>query len=153
VSHMSSRGPFPRGVLLGAFGLIVFTIVGAGVARWTGIGAAGDMREFAVLDQQAIYFEDRSDGAVIVRSEESGDLVGVLDPGTNGFIRSVVRGLVRERRARDIGAEPPFYLTRWQDGRFSLDDPSTGRTVELGAFGPTNAGAFAGLLASRGVTP
>lgn len=150
---MSSSRPFPRAVLIGAFALIVFTILGAGIARWTGIGSAGDMRAYSVVDRQAIHFEDRSDGAVVVHSTAAGGVVGVLDPGTNGFIRSVVRGLVRERRARGIGSEPPFYLTRWQDGRFSLEDPSTGRSVELGAFGPTNADAFAGLLASREIAP
>ena len=73
----------------------------------------------------------------------------MLPPGTNGFIRGVLRGLARDRKLQRIGTEPPFRLTRWVDGRLSLDDPATGRRIELGAFGPTNAAAFAGLLYDR----
>jgi putative photosynthetic complex assembly protein len=58
----------------------------------------------------------------------------------------VLRGLVRERRADHVGPTPPFRLTRWADGRLSLDDPSTGRHVDLEVFGPANAGAFADIL-------
>ena len=75
-------------------------------------------------------------------------LVDVLAPGTNGFVRGVLRGLVRERRADRVGPQPPFRLTRWADGRLSLDDPSTGRHVDLEVFGPTNSGAFAQILLS-----
>ena len=37
-------------------------------------------------------------------------------------------------------------LTRWADGRLTLNDPSTGHVVALEAFGPDNARAFARLL-------
>jgi putative photosynthetic complex assembly protein len=77
-------------------------------------------------------------------------LVDTLQPGTNGFVRGVLRGLVRERRAERIGPAPPFRLTRWADGRLSLDDPSTGRHVDIEVFGPTNAGAFADILIATG---
>ena len=61
-------------------------------------------------------------------------------------MRGVLRGLARDRRADGIGRSPPFRLTRWADGRLSLDDPATGRHVDLEVFGPTNAGAFAEIL-------
>jgi putative photosynthetic complex assembly protein len=73
--------------------------------------------------------------------------VALLAPGTNGFIRGVLRGLARERRQHNVGAEPPFRLTRWDNGHLSLEDPQTGRRIELGSFGPTNAEAFSRLLA------
>jgi putative photosynthetic complex assembly protein len=71
-----------------------------------------------------------------------------LAPGTNGFVRGVLRGLMRERKAESIGPTAPFRLTHWANGRLSLDDPSTGRHVDLEVFGPTNAGAFAQILAA-----
>ncbi len=43
-----------------------------------------------------------------------------------------------------MGAETPFRLTRWSDGRLSLDDPATDRHVDLEAFGPTNVGRLRG---------
>lgn len=92
----------------------------------------------------ALQFEDRADGAVLIYQDAR--LVDTLPPASNGFVRGVLRGLARGRRANGIGRSPPFRLTRWADGRLSLDDPETGRHVDLEVFGPTNAGAFAQIL-------
>ncbi len=69
-----------------------------------------------------------------------------MAPGTNGFLRGVLRGMVRERRSSDIGAQVPFVLTRWADGRLSITDPAIGRQINLEVFGPTNSSVFAQLL-------
>ena len=91
-------------------------------------------------------FADRADGAVVITEAETGRVVNVASPGTNGFLRSTLRGLVRDRKRSDIGAEAPFRLIRWNDGRLTLQDEATGRTIDLGAFGLTNAAAFARLM-------
>ncbi|MGI4875884.1 MAG: photosynthetic complex assembly protein PuhC, partial [Janthinobacterium lividum] len=71
----------------------------------------------------------------------------VLPHGTNnGFIRGVLRGMARDRLMRGVGKAPPFRLTLFGDGALTLFDPSTGRNVELGSFGPTNKQSFADLL-------
>ena len=72
-----------------------------------------------------------------------------VQPGTNGFIRATIRGLTRERRREGVGQIPPFALTRWSDGTLSLEDSSIRRRIDLDAFGPTNAQAFAQLFAAR----
>ena len=41
---------------------------------------------------------------------------------------------------------PPFTLTLWKNRTLSLEDKSTGRSIELGSFGPDNRAAFAALL-------
>ena len=74
----------------------------------------------------------------------------MLAMGEGGFIRSAVRGLARERRRRGLGPESPFELVRWSDGRISLLDPETGRSIEVDAFGPDNARPFLELLEARG---
>jgi putative photosynthetic complex assembly protein len=53
---------------------------------------------------------------------------------------------VRERRKRGLGPETPFVLSSRSDGRVVLTDPATGRLLDLAAFGPDNAGAFAVFL-------
>ena len=83
----------------------------------------------------------------------SGRVVDAISPGTNGFLRGVLRGLARERKLQSIGTEPPFRLTRWDDGRLSLEDPATRQRIELASFGPTNAAAFARLLRDRSASP
>jgi hypothetical protein len=42
--------------------------------------------------------------------------------------------------------EAPYRLTLWDDYSLSLTDTGTGRTIELGSFGPDNRAAFAALL-------
>ncbi len=135
----------PRGALIGAGILVLASLLMVAVARLTGYGPAKPPVSAAVT-QLDLRFEDRSDGAVLIYAQDTDRLVDTLAPGTNGFVRGVLRGLVRERRADHIGPTPPFRLTRWADGRLSLDDLSTGRHVDLEVFGPTNAGAFADIL-------
>jgi putative photosynthetic complex assembly protein len=139
----------PRGALFGAAALVLASLLLVSVARLTGYGPAKPAPS-AVVSRYNLRFEDRSDGAVLIYSDATGHLVDTLPPGTNGFVRGVLRGLVRERRADHIGPTPPFQLTRWADGRLSLDDPSTARHVDLEVFGPTNAGAFADILIASG---
>jgi putative photosynthetic complex assembly protein len=139
----------PRGLLIGAGVLVVSSLVMVGVARLTGYGPPKPPPSRVVASYD-LRFEDRTDGAVLIYDQTTNQLVDTLQPGTNGFVRGVLRGLVRERRAEQVGPLPPFRLTRWADGRLSLDDPSTGRHIDLEVFGPTNAGAFANILIASG---
>lgn len=94
-----------------------------------------------------LVVRDRDDGGVVVLRADGRTVVDVLPPASNGFLRVVLGGMVRERRREGMGAPSiPFRVTRWSDGRLTLDDTATGRLVELDAFGPDNAGAFARLL-------
>ena len=136
----------PKEVLFAAVALIVLTLVGASVARLTGLGRtpALEARPVTVL---SLRFDDQSDGSVLVRRAGDGALIYTIAPETNGFMRATLRGLAQERRRSGIGDTTPFLLTRWSDGRMSLDDTTTGRNVALDAFGETNASAFAQLFA------
>jgi putative photosynthetic complex assembly protein len=136
---------FPSGALLGAAALMTLAIVAAGAARLTGFGTS-HVPDSKPLESRDLRFADRSDGAVVITEAETGRVVDVASPGTNGFLRSTMRGLARDRKRRDLGAEAPFRLTRWADGRLSLQDAATGRSIDLGAFGPTNAAVFAHLM-------
>ena len=66
--------------------------------------------------------------------------------GENGFLRGTLRGFARTRRADKIGSAAPFHLTGYADGRLVLLDPSTGRDVEIEAFGSANEAVFVRLL-------
>lgn len=108
-------------------------------AQWAELESSRELR-----------FLDRQDGAVVILDHSGGETVAVLAPGTNGFVRGVMRGMARERRMKNVGTTPPYRLSSWSDGRLTLDDPSTGRWVELVAFGPDNFQAFAKLLDHSG---
>jgi putative photosynthetic complex assembly protein len=85
-----------------------------------------------------------------VLAAADGEVVEILAPGTNGFVRGVLRGLARERKLGGMGEGPPFRLIRWDDGRLSLRDLATGRQIELVSFGPTQLETFTKLLRSAG---
>jgi putative photosynthetic complex assembly protein len=138
---------FPRGPLIAAGILVALSLVAVESSRVTGLGRT-EMPPADVVAEIDLKFEDRADGAVAVYDADDGRVVGVVAPGTGGFVRGVMRGLARERRLSGIGDEPPFRLQRRADGRLTLEDTATGRDIELDAFGPTNVQAFASLLVS-----
>ena len=149
MSEATHPAQMPRSVLRAAAALVAISIALAALGRASGIGVARVPVAEPVVSVE-LSFVDQDDGSVAVYETASGRTVAVLAPGTNGFLRGVLRGFARERRAHEIGVEPPFRLTSWDDGGLSLEDPTTGRRVELQAFGPTNRDAFAQLLARAG---
>lgn len=100
------------------------------------------------VETRHLAFEDRADGAVVVKDTDSGETLAVLmgENDGGGFVRGVMRGMARERKMKAMGQEPPFELALWANGSLSLLDPATGRSVELGSFGPDNRAAFAKFL-------
>ncbi len=151
-NHEASAGGMPRSLLFGAAALIVFTFLASGLARLTDIGAV-HMPVVAPVETLLLRFRDQQDGGVAVIDARDGKEIYVVQPGTNGFIRATLRGLTRERLREGVGEAPPFALTRWNDGTLSLEDSSIQRRIELDAFGPTNAQAFAQFFAARSQTP
>ena len=143
MSHAPAVETFPRGALLGAAALVGLTIVSAGSARLLGMRQPRPVA--AVLAARDLRFEDRPNGSIAVLDARDGGTVDVLAPGTNGFIRASLRSLAK-RRQFDGDKSEVFHLTAWADGRLTLDDPTTGRPIELEAFGKTNEMAFARLL-------
>jgi len=140
----------PRGFLLGAAVLIVGTMSLAANARATRL--AEPVVAQAPRESVEIRFEDRPDGTLAVLDARSGREISAVAPGTNGFIRGVVRGMFRSRKLEAIGRESTFVLMREAEGRLTLSDPTTHRRVDLDSFGPTNSAAFGNILvASRRV--
>ncbi len=146
-AHHHHHTQFPKGVLWAAAALIAFSIALAGLGRMTGVGTL-ENPEAAPRAVFALHFADGADGSVAITDAETGALVLALEPGTNGFARSVLRGLARERKLEAIGQTVPFQVASWADGRLTLEDPATGRVVELNAFGATQIETFARIVAA-----
>jgi putative photosynthetic complex assembly protein len=107
-----------------------------------------------VLFERTLVFSDRPDGGIDVKDAMQGGAVVYTLPNTqNGFVRGAMRALARRRRLANIGPEAPFTLTRYEDGRFTLADPSTGERVEIGSFGPSQVKSFEDLLVAGVVPP
>ncbi len=141
--------PFPRGALLAAgflVGASLLITAGARLSQVLHPVAASRTAGPPPAQKVDLSFFDQRDGSVLVRDSRDGRRVSVLAPGTNGFVRGVVRGLAHDRKRRGIGSAPPFSLMRWSDGRLALEDTATGRTIDLDAFGISNKQAFSDLL-------
>ncbi len=140
-----TRPMAPRAVIAGAGVLVALCLALVVAARLLHYRPAQPPAA-SVVQSSDLRFEDRADGAIAVLDASSTRLIYSVLPGTQGFVRGVLRGLARTRKAEHIGAAAPFRLTHWSDGRLSLDDPSTARHIDLEVFGPANAGAFAAIL-------
>ena len=146
-SDEPTRGfrPYPTIPLAAMVSLVVIAFVGA---SWSVLSKddAGSVDAEAIEASIELYFEDSDDGSVLVREAGGGTVIDVLDPGTNGFVRATLRTLVRARAAVDASDETPFVVGQGTSGRIFLIDPVSERRIDLRAFGPTNAEAFARYL-------
>jgi len=125
--------------------LVLSCLLGVGAVRLAGLSAV-QQADAATLSARQLRFEDRADGGIAVLDASSGALLDTVAPGSNGFLRSTMRGLVRERKRQGLGPEQPFELLGRADGRLTLVDPGTGRRIDLESFGTSNSAVFARLL-------
>lgn len=144
---------FPKSALYAAGALIFISILTVGGIRLGLLPAletapqSRERRHVQATTTRDFRFEDRADGALMVTDVAANRLVFIFMPGSNtGFIRGVMRGLMRERRLHEVLRSGPVTVSQWADGALTLEDKSTGRILELGSFGHTNRAAFAQLL-------
>jgi putative photosynthetic complex assembly protein len=144
----------PRGPLLGALAVVVVAVTAAVAGRLFGVGAthegvAGSPGAGAVaVERRVLRFADAPDGGVLVYDAPTNALAVRLAPGGDGFLRGTLRAMTRQRMLARVGAEPPFVLTRWSDGRLTFDDSATATHVSVTSFGPTQVASFEQLLAA-----
>jgi putative photosynthetic complex assembly protein len=148
MTKSSRQPPFPRDTLIIAGTVILLSIMTAAAGRMT--GAANSAPTAAPVVSRELLFRDRPDGGVAVfDAHDTSTPIDIVAPATNGFLRATMRGLARQRLRQDADVEIPFHLTEWADGRLTLTDPTTGRRVEMEAFGITNEEVFARLLTAK----
>jgi len=141
------RAPLVMIGLLVLVSLVLATATSAGLLTRNAVPSVARAEAgVGATAERSLHFRDQADGGVRIEDALTGATVFVVEPGTGGFIRTTMRSLVHVRRSKGIGAETPFVLTEWENGTLSLSDSETGKSVELGSFGPDNREAFAVLL-------
>lgn len=153
--------PFPRSALLGASGLVLMTVLGVGLHQHLKFSAGPQPAQMAdaspVVAARSLKFVDGGGGVtafggkVSVYDGVSGDHVVELVQ-SDGFIRAVLNSLAYERTKRNLTADTVFTLSAHADGRLILEDPITGKAVNLGAFGAANRDVFRKFLPLAEVT-
>jgi putative photosynthetic complex assembly protein len=148
MSSNHNTASFPRNTLIILGTVVLLSVMTAAAGRIS--GAANSKPTAAPVASRDLVFRDRADGSVAVfDAEDSSTPIEVVAPATNGFLRATMRGLARQRLRQDADREVPFRLTEWADGRLTLEDPTTGRRVEMEAFGISNETVFANLLTAK----
>ena len=145
-THVAHSTGFPRAPLIAVGALVLGTVLAVATVRVTGFGAQ-HVPDAPVVQTRELRFEDRPDGSIAVLDASGRHVVETVAPESNGFLRGTMRGLARERKRQGVAPEVPFRMLGHADGRLTLDDPATGRRVDLGSFGPTNAAVFAHIMA------
>jgi putative photosynthetic complex assembly protein len=122
--------------------VLLAVLVAVGLARWSGLDPRTP--DAAVQWQRALQFKDLPDGDIAVIDANTQQAVANFS-GEQGFLRSTLRALARERHREKLGSDAPFLLIGRTDGRLTLLDPTTQQRIDLESFGPSNAAVFAGL--------
>lgn len=148
MSSQPNAPPFPRNTLIILGTVVLLSVMTAAAGRIS--GAADSRPTAAPIASRELLFRDLPDGGVAVFDAANTAVpIDIVAPATNGFLRATMRGLARQRLRQDADREIPFRLTEWADGRLTLEDPTTGRRVEMEAFGITNETVFADLLTAK----
>ena len=142
--HAHDTSP-PRILLMACAALVIFALLGVSAVRLTGASHTSDWRAMTV-ETLNFRFADGQGGAILAINADTGDLVHSWAPETGGFVRTSLRSLAFSRAREGVGAEPAFALHVTDNGKYILEDPSTGQWVSLDAFGRDNVREFANLF-------
>ncbi|WP_135506127.1 photosynthetic complex assembly protein PuhC [Roseovarius aestuariivivens] len=136
----------PRMLVRAMFGLVATVLVLVTIARVTDQPVISVPPKGEISASRDINLSGDMAGSARVTALD-GTVIADLTPQEGGFISGVYRVLVRERTKHRVALEGPVTLIRYETGRISIHDPSTGWSADLMGFGADNARAFARLLA------
>ena len=96
-----------------------------------------------VLRDRWIVLEGHDAKAVTVREPDG---AVIADMAHGGFVTVIQNGLATERKKHGVDPLRPVRIVAYANGRLAVEDPDTGWSVELYAFGGENKAAFERLL-------
>jgi putative photosynthetic complex assembly protein len=133
----------PRMLLWAMFGLAMATLAITSFAVLTGREPVAQPQSAEVVREKWIVLEGLSAQAVIVRNTDGSVL---MDLPHGGFITVIQSGIFTERRKHKVDQTLPVRIVEYANGRLVAEDPETGWSAELYAFGGDNKAAFERLL-------
>jgi putative photosynthetic complex assembly protein len=133
----------PRVLLWGMFALAMTALAITVFAVVTDRPLEAQPQSSEVLRERWIVLEGHGAKAVTVRATDGSIL---LDMAHGGFVTVVQNGLQTERKKHDVDPLRPVRIVEYTNGRLAAEDPDTGWSVELYAFGGENKAAFERLL-------
>ncbi len=138
------QASIPRWFVIGTAALMLTTVLGAGLARFSGVGISR-VADSAVIGTVELWVDEQRDGSALVRHVATGKTLDVLPADGGGFVRGLVRGMFRQRLLSEQARTLPFQISQREGPKYFLFDPATGTRMELDGFGPTNTQTVARL--------
>lgn len=137
------REMIPTRLLQGMLALVLASLALVTFAVVTGRDHVGVPPRGEVIRQAEFVLEGKSAQAVVVRDAQGKVL---LDLPHGGFVTVIQSGMARARVVKGIEGNPPMRVVEYAGGRLVAEDPATGWSAELYAFGKDNKAAFERLL-------
>ena len=133
----------PRTLLWAMFGLAMASLAITTFAVVTGREPVAQPQAAEVVRDRWIVLEGHDAQAVTVRNTDGSVM---LDLPHGGFVTVIQNGLMTERRKHKVDPLLPVRIVEYANGRLAVEDPETGWSIELYAFGKDNKAAFERLL-------
>jgi putative photosynthetic complex assembly protein len=145
---LRSRNPemVPKALLLGMAALALSSLLLVSFSVATQRPKVGVPSASTVVQEKWIVLEGLNAQAVVVKNTDGTVL---MDLPHGGFITVVQSGIATERRKSGIDPQLPVRIVKYANGRLVAEDPETGWSAELYAFGGDNEAAFERLMAAR----
>jgi putative photosynthetic complex assembly protein len=140
----------PKGLLRAMLGLVLLSLAFTTYAVVTHRPLVGVPAPGQIVGTRAIILDGHDAQAVTVRSPE-GAVLADLPHG--GFVTVIQNALATERHRHGIDPLLPVNIVKYDNGRFTVEDPATGWSAELYAFGGDNKAAWERLYQTTGTTP
>lgn len=137
------RDMIPRTLLWGMLALALSTLGLVTISVVTDRPHVGVPVAAPPLRERSLILEGLSAQAVIVRDVDGTVL---MDLPHGGFITVIQSAIARARLVAKIEGNPPMKVVEYEGGRLVAEDPSTGWSAELYAFGSDNEASFRRLL-------
>lgn len=137
------REMIPRVLLWAMFALAMITLAIVTLSVLTNRPHVGVPPAATAVSERWLVLEGKSAQAVVVRDAD-GTLLMDLPHG--GFITVIQSAMARARLVAKVAGNPPLRIVRYDNGRLVAEDPTTGWSAELYAFGGDNKAAFERLL-------
>jgi putative photosynthetic complex assembly protein len=137
------REMIPTALLYGMAALALSSLAVVSFAVFTDSPHVGAPAQGTAVEERFLILEGLSAQAVVVKDIDGTVL---LDLPHGGFVTVIQSGMARARTVARVEGNPPIRLVRYDNGRLVAEDPATGWSAELYAFGQDNKAAFERLL-------
>jgi putative photosynthetic complex assembly protein len=137
------REMIPRALLWGMLALALSALAITSFSVLTDRPHTGKPLAGTVVAERELILEGKSAQAVTVYSAD-GTLLADMDHG--GFITVIQNAIQRARTVARVDGNPPIKIVKYDNGRLVAEDPASGASIELYAFGGDNKAAVERLF-------